>query len=157
MSVDAIPTPKQVFTLKHSRKIVEEKIKYICEKLPTYNFLSQNDTLNSIRIEAVGAFQKQHLDFRFQDTDENTCVFELEVSKFTGGMTNGDSILKAKKNMDEFMEYLTKCIGGYEITEEDIKKLKDAKNKNMLFYMIILVIFAFVWYKFLGGEFLLNH
>jgi hypothetical protein len=157
MSVNAISTPKQVFNLKESRKVVEDKIKYLCEKLPTYNFLNQNDILNSIRIESVGAFQKQHLDFRFQDSDENTCVFELEVSMATGGMTSGDSILKAKKNMDEFMEYLTKCIGGYEITEEDVKKLKSAKNKNMLLYLIFFIVFGVIWYKFLGGEYLFNH
>jgi hypothetical protein len=157
MSNNAVATPRQTFTLNYSKIEVENKIKYLCEQLPTYNFTSQNDSLNSIRVEAIGAFQKQHLDFRFQNTEENKCSFELEVSKATGGMTNGDSILKAKKNIDEFMEYLTKCLGGYEISTEDIDKLKKAKNNNMLFYLIIFILFAFVWYKFLGGEFLLNH
>ncbi|WP_445956228.1 hypothetical protein [Yeosuana sp.] len=146
---NAIATPKQVFTLKYSRKQIEETIKYICEKLPTYNFLSQNDTLNSLRIEAKGAFLTQHLDFRFQNSDEDTCVFELEVSKSTGGMTNDDSILKAKKNMDEFMDYLTKCINGYQITEEDINKLKSSRTNSIILYIIVIALI--IWFFFGGG------
>lgn len=149
MSNNAITTPRQTFTLNYSKNEVENKIKYLCEKLPTYVFLNQNETLNSIRVEAKGAFTSQHLDFRFQHTDENSCAFELEVSKSTGGMTNDDSILKAKKNMDEFMEYLTKCLAGYEITEDDVAKLKKAKSNSMIFYIIFFIII--IWFFFGGG------
>ncbi len=149
MSNNAVATPRQTYTLNFPKKEVESKIKYLCEKLPTYNFLNQNDTLNSIRVEAKGAFLSQHLDFRFQNSDESTCVFELEVSKNTGGMTNDDSILKAKKNMDEIMEYLTKCLGGYEITEEDINKLKKSQTNTMIFYVIAIIII--IWFFFGGG------
>ena len=155
MSNNAVATPRQTYTLNFPKNEVENKMKYLCEKLPTYNFLNQNDTLNSIRVEAKGAFLSQHLDFRFQNSDESKCVFELEVSKSTGGMTNDDSILKAKKNMDEFMEYLTKCLGGYEITEDDINKLEKAKNNSMIFYIIFFVII--IWFLFGGGlEMLIN-
>lgn len=155
MSNNAVATPRQTYTLNFPKNEVENKMKYLCEKLPTYNFLNQNDTLNSIRVEAKGAFLSQHLDFRFQNSDESKCVFELEVSKSTGGMTNDDSILKAKKNMDEFMEYLTKCLGGYEITEDDINKLEKAKNNSMIFYIIFFVIIT--WFLFGGGlEMLIN-
>lgn len=149
MSNNAIATPRQTFTLKFPQNEVVSKIKYLCDKLPTYNFINQNEMLNSIRVEAKGAFLSQHLDFRFQNADENICVFELEVSKSTGGMTNDDSVFKAKKNLDEFMEYLTKCLGGYEITEEDINKLNKAKNNNLIFYIIVLIILA--WFFFGGG------
>jgi len=149
MSNNAVATPRQTYTLNFPKKEVENKIKYLCEKLPTYNFLNQNHTLNSIRVESKGAFLSQHLDFRFQNADESTCVFELEVSKSTGGMTNDDSILKAKKNMDEFMEYLTKCLEGYEITEDDIKKLEKAKTNSIIFYIIFFVII--IWFFFGGG------
>jgi hypothetical protein len=149
MSNNAISTPRQVFTLNFPKNEVVDKIKYLCEKLPTYNFLDQNDMLNSIRVEAKGAFLSQHMDFRFQNSEENTCVFELEVSKSTGGMTNDDSILKAKKNLDEFMEYLTKCLGGYEITEEDVNKLKKSQTNSMIFYIIFLIII--IWFFFGGG------
>jgi hypothetical protein len=149
MSNNAIATPRQTFNLNFPKKEVENKIKYLCEKLPTYNFLSENDTLNSLRVEAKGAFLSQHLDFRFQSLDENTCVFELEVSKSTGGMTNDDSILKAKKNMDEFMEFLTKCLGGYEISEEDINTLNKNKNNSVIFYIIFFIIIF--WFFFGGG------
>jgi hypothetical protein len=149
MSNNAIATPKQTFTLNYPKKEVESKIKYLCDKLPTYTFLNQNDTLNSMRVEAKGAFLSQHLDFRFQNTDENTCVFELEVSKSTGGMTNDDSILKAKNNMDEFMEFLTKCLSGYEITDEDVKKLKKGRARTMILYLIFIAVL--VWFWFGGG------
>lgn len=149
MSSNAIATPRQSFTLNFPKKDVENKIKYLCEKLPTFNFLNQNETLNSIRVEAKGAFLSQHLDFRFQNSESNICIFELEVSKSTGGMTNDDSILKAKKNMDEFMEYLTKCLEGYEITEEDINKLKKNQMNNMIFYIIFFIIL--LWFLFGGG------
>ena len=147
MSNNAVATPRQTYTLNFPKKNVESKIKYLCDKLPTYNFLNQNETLNSIRVEAKGAFLSQHLDFRFQNSDESTCVFELEVSKSTGGMTNDDSILKAKKNMDEFMEYLTKCLGGYEITEDDINKLKKAKNNSIIFYIIFFIIRLVIYFS----------
>ncbi|MEB3119756.1 MAG: hypothetical protein VKL41_00855 [Snowella sp.] len=146
---NAIATPRQTFTLNYTKNEIINKIKYLCEKLPTYNFLNQNDTLNSIRVEAKGAFLSQHMDFRFQNSDENICVFELEVSKSTGGMTNDDSILKAKKNMDEFMEYLTKCLGGYEISEEDINKLKNSQTNSIILYIIFFIIIA--WFFFGGG------
>ncbi|WP_395617677.1 hypothetical protein [Aquirufa sp.] len=149
MSNNAIATPRQLFTLNFPKKDVENKIKYLCEKLPTYVFMNQNETLNSMRIEAKGAFLSQHMDFRFQNTDEDICIFELEVSKSTGGMTNDDSILKAKKNIDEFMEFLTKCLEGYEISEEDIKKLKKSQTNNMIFYVIFFIIL--LWFFFGGG------
>jgi hypothetical protein len=149
MANNAIATPKQTFTIKFSRAEVEKKIKYLCEKLPTYEFLNQNEVLNSIRVEAKGAFTNQHMDFRFQSSEGDTCIFELEISKSTGGMTNDDSILKAKKNMDEFMEYLTKCLEGYEITEEDVAKLKKSKTNSMIFYVIFFIII--VWFFFGGG------
>jgi len=149
MSNNAIATPRQLFTLNFPKKDVENKIKYLCEKLPTYVFMNQNETLNSMRIEAKGAFLSQHMDFRFQNTDEDICIFELEVSKSTGGMTNDDSILKAKKNIDEFMEFLTKCLEGYEISEEDINKLKKSQTNNMIFYVIFFIIL--LWFFFGGG------
>ena len=149
MSNSAVAPPKQNFVLDYPKEDVENKIKYLCEKLPTYNFLNQNDALNSIRVEAKGAFLSQHLDFRFQKVDENKCVFELEVSKSTGGMTHDDSLLKAKKNMDEFMDYLTKCLDGYEITQEDISKLKKSQVNTMIFYLIFSIII--IWFLFGGG------
>ena len=149
MSNNAIATPRQLFTLNFPKKDVENKIKYLCEKLPTYVFMNQNETLNSMRIEAKGALLSQHMDFRFQNTDEDICIFELEVSKSTGGMTNDDSILKAKKNIDEFMEFLTKCLEGYEISEEDINKLKKSQTNNMIFYVIFFIIL--LWFFFGGG------
>ena len=70
-------------------------------------------------------------------------------------MTNDDSMLKAKKNMDEFMEYLTKCLGGYEITDEDVNKLKKSQANSMIFYVIALIII--IWFFFGGGlEMLIN-
>ena len=143
---DAISTPRQTFTLKNDQKEIEEKIIYISEKLPIYKFLEKNDALNSIRVEATRSFQSQHLDFRFQESNETSTTFEVEVSKSTGGMTNDDSSLYAKKNLDDFMSYLTKCLGGYQITEEDAKSVQSEQNKNMLLYVaffIAAMIFIF--------------
>ena len=64
-------------------------------------------------------------------------------------MTNDDSIYKAKKNLDEFMEYLTKCLAGYEISDEDINKLKKNQTNSMIFYIIFFIII--VWFFFGGG------
>lgn len=149
MANNAVATPKQTFTLNFSRSEVENKIRYMCEKLPTYVFLNHNEVMNSIRVEAKGAFTNQHMDFRFQPSSDGTCVFELEISKSTGGMTNDDSMLKAKNNMDEFMEYLTKCLGGHEITEEDVAKLKKNKANSMVFYVIVGIVL--IWFFFGGG------
>ena len=143
---DAISTPRQNFTLKNTQTEIEEKLRYITDKLPIYKFIEKNDALNSIRIEATRSFQSQHLDFRFQESNETSTTFEVEVSKSTGGMTNDDSSLYAKKNMDDVMSYLTKCLDGYVITEEDSKKLQSEQNNNMILYavgFVILMIFIF--------------
>ena len=143
---DAISTPRQNFTLKNTQTEIEEKLRYITDKLPIYKFIEKNDALNSIRIEATRSFQSQHLDFRFQESKETSTTFEVEVSKSTGGMTNDDSSLYAKKNMDDVMSYLTKCLDGYVITEEDAKKLQSEQNNNMILYavgFVILMIFIF--------------
>jgi len=146
---NAVPTPKQTFNLDYSQEKVEQTIKSICEKLPTYNFISSNQSLRSIRVEAKGAFLSQHLDFRFQNSNNESCQFELEISKSTGGMTNDDSMLKAKKNMDEFMDFLTRCLEGYEITEEDVSNLKKSQANSVIFYIIAIIIL--VWFFFGGG------
>jgi|TARA_B110000467_G_scaffold125883_1_gene118464 hypothetical protein len=143
---DTISTPRQNFTLKNTQTEIEEKLRYITDKLPIYKFIEKNDALNSIRIEATRSFQSQHLDFRFQESNETSTTFEVEVSKSTGGMTNDDSSLYAKKNMDDVMSYLTKCLDGYVITEEDAKKLQSEQNNNMILYavgFVILMIFIF--------------
>tara|TARA_B110000046_G_scaffold169693_1_gene189015 strand:+ start:126 stop:587 length:462 start_codon:yes stop_codon:yes gene_type:complete len=146
---NAIPTPRQTYTLKFTRNEIENIIIYIAEKLPTYKLLDNNKTLNSIRIQVTRAFQPQHLDIRFQESEGDSTTFEIEVSKFTGGMTNDDSNLYAKKNLDEFMTFLVKCLEGYKITEEDIKNLKKGQTKNMIFYLIFFVIL--IWFFFGGG------
>jgi len=146
---NAIPTPRQNYTLKYTQDEIENAIIYIADKLPTYKLLDNNKTLNSLRIEARRAFQPQHLDIRFQDSEEGSTTFEIEVSKFTGGMTNDDSNLYAKKNLDEFMTFLVKCLEGYKITEEDIKTLKKGQNMNMIFYIIFMIIL--LWFFFGGG------
>ena len=143
---DTISTPRQNFTLKNTQTEIEEKLRYITDKLPIYKFIEKNDALNSIRIEATRSFQSQHLDFRFQESNETSTTFEVEVSKSTGGMTNDDSSLYAKKNMDDVMSYLTKCLDGYVISEEDAKKLQSEQNNNMILYavgFVILMIFIF--------------
>jgi hypothetical protein len=141
---DTISTPRQNFTLKNTQTEIEEKLRYITEKLPIYKFIEKNDALNSIRIEATRSFQSQHLDFRFQESNETSTTFEVEVSKSTGGMTNDDSSLYAKKNMDDVMSYLTKCLDGYVITEEDAKKLQSEQNNNMILYAVVFVIIM-IW------------
>ena len=141
---DAISTPRQNFTLKNTQTEIEEKLRYITDNLPIYKFIEKNDALNSIRIEATRSFQSQHLDFRFQESNETSTTFEVEVSKSTGGMTNDDSSLYAKKNMDDVMSYLTKCLGGYVITEEDAKKLQSEQNNNMILYAVVFVI-VMIW------------
>jgi hypothetical protein len=141
---DTISTPRQNFTLKNTQTEIEEKLRYITEKLPIYKFIEKNDALNSIRIEATRSFQSQHLDFRFQESNETSTTFEVEVSKSSGGMTNDDSSLYAKKNMDDVMSYLTKCLDGYVITEEDAKKLQSEQNNNMILYAVVFVIIM-IW------------
>ena len=59
-------------------------------------------------------------------------------------MTNDDSSLYAKKNMDDVMSYLTKCLDGYVITEEDAKKLQSEQNNNMILYAVVFVIIM-IW------------
>jgi len=112
--------------------------------MPTYKFLNQNDTLNSLRIEITRGFQPQHLDFRFEESDSSNCNFEIEVSKHTGGMTDDDSNLYAKKNLDEIMEFLVKCLEGYKITEEDKKSAKSQQTTNVI--IAIVVFIAIVWW-----------
>ena len=63
-------------------------------------------------------------------------------------MTNDDSNLYAKKNLDEFMTFLVKCLEGYKITEDDIKTLKKGQNMNVIFYIIFIAIL--IWF-FIGG------
>ena len=145
---NAIPTPRQNYTLKFTRDEIENSIIYIAEKLPTYKLLDNNKTLNSIRVQATRALQPQHLDIRFQESEGDSTTFEIEVSKFSGGMTNDDSNLYAKKNLDEFMTFLVKCLEGYKITEDDIKTLKKGQNMNVIFYIIFIAIL--IWF-FLGG------
>jgi hypothetical protein len=65
-----------------------------------------------MRIEITRGFQPQHLDVRFQDNNEESTRFEFEVSKHTGGMTDDDSNLYAKQNLDEFISFLLKCLEG---------------------------------------------
>jgi len=141
---NAISTPRQTFTLDFSREDVESKIQYVCDRLPTYVFKDKNDALNSIRVEATQAIQTQHMDFRFQDSEEGKCKFELEISKSTGGMTDDDSTMFAKKNMEEFMDYLTKCLGGYEISDADVQEIKSAQSKNVILYIIVFVLIM-IW------------
>lgn len=46
-------------------------------------------------------------------------------------------------------------IGGYEITEEDINKLKKSQTNSIIFYIIALIII--IWFFFGGGlEMLIN-
>ena len=141
---NAIPTPRQTFTLKNKRDSIESTIEYICNELPTYKLLEKNSSLNSIRVEITRAFQPQHLDVRFQDDKDESTTFEIEVSKHTGGMTNDDSNLYAKENLDEFMSFLTRCLDGYKITEEDKKKIKKAQTANMIFYIIFFIILVVI-------------
>ena len=80
---NAIPTPRQNYTLKFTRDEIENSIIYIAEKLPTYKLLDNNKTLNSIRVQATRALQPQHLDIRFQESEGDSTTFEIEVSKFS--------------------------------------------------------------------------
>jgi hypothetical protein len=66
---NAIPTPRQSYTLKYPQDKIENVIKYITETLPTYKLLEKNTVLNSIRVQVTRAFQPQHLDIRFQETE----------------------------------------------------------------------------------------
>lgn len=143
-SNDAIPTPRQKYNLKYSKSKIIDCARYISEELPTYKFLNHNEHLNSIRIEITRAFQPQHLDIRFENEEENDTSFEIEISKHTGGMTNDDSNLFAKQNLDEFMTFLIKCLEGYRITEEDKKSAKKGQNKNMILYLVVTIII--VWW-----------
>ena len=100
---NSIPTPRQTYTIKYSKNKIKETIKYITEELPTYKFLENNEKLDSIRIQITRGFQPQHLDIRFQEDNEELTKFEIEVSKHTGGMSDDDSSLYAKQNLDELM------------------------------------------------------
>jgi hypothetical protein len=141
---NSIPTPRQRYSLKYPKEKIVTTLKYISEEMPTYKFLNQNDTLNSLRIEITRGFQPQHLDFRFEESDSSNCNFEIEVSKHTGGMTDDDSNLYAKKNLDEIMEFLVKCLEGYKITEEDKKSAKSQQTTNVI--IAIVVFIAIVWW-----------
>ena len=59
-------------------------------------------------------------------------------------MTDDDSSLYAKENLDEIMNYLVKCLDGYKITEED---KKSAQNKQLLNMLIVVIVLAFfIWW-----------
>ena len=137
---NSIPTPRQSYTLGHSKEKIIEMLKYIATELPTYKFLSENKALNSVRLEITRGFQPQHLDVRFEESDSDQTKFEIEVSKFTGGMTDDDSNLYAKKNLDECMDYLVKCLDGYKITEEDKSAAKKNQNTNMIVVGIVTIV-----------------
>ena len=142
---NSIPTPRQTFTLKYGQDKIEEMITYIANEMPTYKFIIKNEALNSIRIEITRGFQPQHLDIRFQNnSDESTTSFEVEVSKHTGGMTDDDSNLYAKKNLDQLMDFLVRCLEGYKITEEDKKSAKNAQLLTIFF--VSLLVIAFIWW-----------
>ena len=142
---NSIPTPRQSFTLKYKKEQIEKTTKYIADEMPTYKFINKNEALNSMRIQITRGFQPQHLDIRFQnDDDESTTSFEIEVSKHTGGMTDDDSNLYAKKNLDEFMDFMVKCLEGYKITEEDKKKAKNAQAITVL--LISLLVIGAIWW-----------
>ncbi len=141
---NAIPTPRQTYTLKYKQSEIEEKIKYISEELPTYKFKEKNNALNSIRVEITRGFQPQHLDIRFQESKDESTTFEIEVSKHTGGMTNDDSSMYAKQNLEELMSFLTKCLEGHIITEEEKKSAQKKQLTNMLLVGGILIIF--IWW-----------
>ena len=141
---NSIPTPRQTYTLKYNQNKIEEIITYITNELPTYKFLEKNTTLNSIRIQITRGFQPQHMDIRFQDTNDEATTFEIEISKHTGGMTDDDSSLYAKQNLDELMSFLTKCLDGYKITEEDKKSAQNKQLLNMLLIGVVMV--AVIWW-----------
>lgn len=137
---NSIPTPRQTYTIKYSKGKIKETIKYIAEELPTYKFLENNEQLDSIRIQITRGFQPQHLDIRFQEDNEESSKFEVEVSKHIGGMTNDDSNLYAKQNLDELMSYLLKCLEGYKITDEDKKSAQKKQLTNMFVVGVILIV-----------------
>lgn len=139
-----IPTPRQTYTIKYSKDKIKETIKYISEELPTYKFLENNEKLDSIRIQITRGFQPQHLDIRFQEDNEELTKFEIEVSKNTGGMSDDDSSLYAKQNLDELMSFLLKCLDGYIITDEDKKSAQNKQLINMLIVGVVMVIF--IWW-----------
>ena len=141
---NSIPTPRQTYTIKYSKNKIKETIKYIAEEFHTYKFLENNEQLDSIRIQITRGFQPQHLDIRFQEDNEELTKFEIEVSKHTGGMTDDDSNLYAKQNLDEFMSFLLKCLDGYKITDEDKKSVQNKQLVNMLVVGVILV--AVIWW-----------
>jgi hypothetical protein len=141
---NSIPTPRQTFTLKYGQDKVEEMITYIASEMPTYKFINKNDALNSIRIEITRGFQPQHLDIRFQGNSDGSTAFEVEVSKHTGGMTDDDSNLYAKKNLDQFMDFLVRCLEGHKITEEE---KKSAKNNQLVTVLVIsALVIAGIWW-----------
>ena len=85
------------------------------------------------------------MDFRFDDTEDlSKCSFEIEVSKSTGGMTDDDSSLYAKKNLEESMDFLVKCLGGYEITEADKKAASKNQQQNIITALIVFI--AVIWW-----------
>jgi hypothetical protein len=141
---NSISTPRQTYTIKYSKDKIKEIIKYISEELPTYKVLQINEQLDSIRIEITRGFQPQHLDVRFQDNNEESTRFEIEVSKHTGGMTDDDSNLYAKQNLDEFISFLLKCLEGYKITEEDKTRVAAKQRNNMLIAGFVAVIL--IWW-----------
>ncbi len=143
---NSIPTPRQTYTIKYQKENIKEMLKYIAEELPTYKFLESNDTLDTLRIEITRGFQPQHLDIRFQKEEEDTTTFEIEVSKHTGGMTDDDSSLYAKQNLDEIMSFLTKCLDGYKITEEDKKSAQNKQTTNVIIGIVIAIIA--IWWIF---------
>lgn len=143
---NSIPTPRQTFTIKYSKDKIKETIKYIADELPTYKFLENNEKLDSIRIEITRGFQPQHLDIRFQEDNDELTKFEIEVSKHTGGMTDDDSNLYAKQNLDELMSFLLKCLDGYKITDEDKKSAQNKQLVNMLIVGVVLVIVILVFF-----------
>lgn len=142
---NSIPTPRQTFKIKYPKDKIKETIKYFSEELPTYKFLENNEKLDSIRIQITRGFQPQHLDIRFQEDNEEFTKFEIEVSKHTGGMTDNDSSLYAKQNLDEFMSFLIKCLEGYKITDEDKKSAQNKQLQNMLIVTVIIVVII-LWF-----------
>ena len=137
---NSIPTPRQTFTIKYSKNSIKETIKYIADELPTYKFLENNEKLDSIRIQITKGFQPQHLDIRFQEDNDELAKFEIEVPKHTGGMTDDDSNLYAKQNLDELMSFLLKCLDGYKITDEDKKSTQNKQLVNIIIVGVVLVI-----------------
>jgi hypothetical protein len=97
-----------------------------------------------MRIQITRGFQPQHLDIRFQNTSDDSTTFEIEVSKHTGGMTDDDSSMYAKQNLDELMSYLTKCLDGYKITEDDKKSAQNKQLTNVV--LVLIIVAAGIWW-----------